>query len=95
MIAPQKPEGLVAAVGTPMHQFLSQQLEMILEGETTECRDVAGTLFARGMERLYKRGVEIQYTKYYEQLYEVANHGRTFMDSPEGKRLRHYAEHGY
>ena len=71
MIAPTKPNGLEEAVGKPMYKFLTTQLGTILEGETQEARDVANTLFARGMERLYKRGVKTQYTTYYEEMLEV------------------------
>lgn len=88
MLAPKQPKGLEDAVGKPMHGFLTRQLEIMLEDDSAEARDVANTFFARGMERLYKRGVDSQYTSYYEEMLEVVYHGRKFMDSDAGKQMK-------
>lgn len=92
MLAPKQPEGLEEAVGKPMHEFLKRQLETMLEDNSAEARDVAQTFFARGMERLYKRGVDQKYTTYYEEMMQVVIHGRKFMDSEAGKRMKYDAD---
>ena len=86
MLAPKPPANLVDIIGIGMHEFLTQQLETILEGEQ-EASSGAQAFFARGMEQLQKKGIEQQYIDYYASLLEVVYHGRKFLDSPAGKRM--------
>jgi hypothetical protein len=77
MMAPKKPDGLEKSVGETMHLFLMRQLDCIIE-EEDEYSTIAEHCFSKGMETLYQRGINLEYTKYYEQLFEIANHARQY-----------------
>lgn len=64
------PRGLRETVGETMHVFLMSQLEQIAACD--EDSEVADCCFAKVMECLYKREVDLKYLKYYEALYDGA-----------------------
>lgn len=77
MLAPKKPNGLVEAVGETMHTFLVRQLDCIVE-EEDEYSTVAEHCFSKAMEALYSRGLKLEYTQYYERMFEIAHHARGY-----------------